>query len=106
MSRELSATSSPKAGRPWESLVGYTAEDLRTHLESLFLPGMTWENRKLWHVDHVVPLFLWDYDGPEHPEFRAAWSLANLRPVWAKENLVKNKRLPTLEDLQRLWGLK
>src|SRR5438552_645270 len=33
-------------------LVGCTVEELKTHIESLFLPGMSWDNRHLWHVDH------------------------------------------------------
>ena len=47
-----------KQGQHWESLVGYTLEDLKLHLESHFLSGMTWENygRNGWHIDHLIPL--------------------------------------------------
>lgn len=33
-----------KGGRHWEDLVNYTQEELMKHLESLFEPGMTWDN--------------------------------------------------------------
>ena len=33
-----------KNGRHWETLTGYTLEELMTHLEGLFTDGMTWDN--------------------------------------------------------------
>lgn len=82
-----------KNGRSWESLVGFTVADLMVHLERQFLKGMTWANRGEWHIDHVVPLDEHSFDSAEHPEFRAAWALTNLRPLWATDNIKKsNKR--------------
>lgn len=83
-----------KRGRKWEALVGYTLADLMRHLERQFLPGMTWENRSEWHIDHIVPLASFKFETPEDPEFRAAWTLTNLRPLWGSDNVKKNaKRL-------------
>lgn len=79
-----------KGGRKWESLVGYTISDLMTHLERQFAKGMTWDNRSEWHIDHIQPLASFKFDSPEDSEFRAAWALTNLRPIWAEENLRKN----------------
>src|SRR3546814_3330220 len=45
-----------KNGRSWEILVGYTVADLMAHLERQFLPGMSWDNRGEWHIDHIRPL--------------------------------------------------
>src|SRR3546814_6097044 len=45
-----------KNGRSWETLVGYTVADLMAHLERQFLPGMSWDNRGEWHIDHIRPL--------------------------------------------------
>lgn len=79
-----------KAGRHWEALVGYALAELMRHLERQFLPGMTWENYgPVWHVDHIVPLSSFHFDSAEHPDFRAAWAITNLRPLWAEENLEK-----------------
>jgi hypothetical protein len=80
-----------KRGRKWESLVGYTLADLMAHLERQFLKGMTWNNRGEWEIDHVVPLALFHFDSAEHPDFRAAWALSNLRPIWADDNRKKNR---------------
>jgi hypothetical protein len=81
-----------KGGRPWESLVGFTIEDLRRHLERQFQPGMGWNNVGEWHVDHIVPLASFQFEDPNDPDFRAAWALTNLRPLWATANLRKGAR--------------
>lgn len=82
-----------KKGRSWEKLVGYTVDDLMRHLERQFLKGMTWENYgPVWHVDHIVADADFAYETPECPDFKAAWALANLRPLWANDNLKKNAR--------------
>lgn len=83
-----------KSRRRWETLVGYTVDDLMRHLERQFLPGMCWSNYGKWHVDHIVPDSSFDYTTPECPDFRAAWALTNLRPLWALDNIRKSdKRL-------------
>lgn len=58
-----------KKGRRWELLVDYTCEELRVHLEERFLPGMTWENRDLWHIDHIIPKAAFNYLHPEDIDF-------------------------------------
>jgi hypothetical protein len=88
-----------KAGRSWEALVGYSLADLRQHLERQFVKGMSWENYgSHWHVDHIVPRSLFSFDSAGHnTDFKACWSLSNLRPLWATENRKKNgKRLHLL----------
>ena len=84
--------SNQKAGRKWEALVGYTLSDLMQHLERQFTAGMTWENRGEWHVDHIRPLCSFEFQTPDCPQFREAWALTNLRPLWAKDNLTKSGR--------------
>jgi hypothetical protein len=83
-----------KAGRSWAGFVDYTLEELVVHLERQFLPGMSWDNRSEWHIDHIVPQSSFRFETPECPGFRTAWSLTNLRPLWAKDNVRKQaKRL-------------
>ncbi len=81
-----------KQGWRWESLVGYTLADLMAHLEAQFLPGMSWENRGEWHIDHIRPLCSFDFQTPDDPQFREAWALTNLQPLWAVDNLRKGGR--------------
>lgn len=82
-----------KDGRHWETLVGYTIDQLRNHLEKQFKPGMTWENRSQWHIDHIIPLSAHNFQSPEDIDFKRAWSLKNLQPMWAKENIKKSNKL-------------
>lgn len=81
-----------KHGHHWESLVDYTLDDLIKHLESQFLPGMTWDNYGEWHIDHIIPVSVFNFDSYDHPDFRRCWALSNLRPMWAKDNFKKGAR--------------
>ena len=81
-----------KAGRHWETLVGYTTSELISHIENLFQAGMTWENMGQWHIDHVKPKSLFNYNMPEDNEFKECWSLENLQPLWEKDNLKKGSK--------------
>ena len=81
-----------KQGRPWETLVGYTREELMEHLESQFQDGMSWDNYGEWHIDHVVLLAYFDYASVDDVEFKDAWSLDNLQPLWAFDNQSKGAR--------------
>jgi hypothetical protein len=77
----------------WESLVGYDTDQLMNHLESQFQPGMTWDNYGEWHIDHIRPISSFEYCSHEDKEFRDCWSLHNLQPLWAHDNLQKGALL-------------
>lgn len=81
-----------RKSRPTWEMLGYSLCDLKSHLERQFLKGMSWDNYGEWHIDHIVPLadFISDYE--PHEAVSRAWHLANLRPVWADENLRKNRK--------------
>ena len=82
-----------KSGRHWEDLVGYTANDLKLHLETLFKQNMSWNNcGNEWHIDHKIPQSWWEYSKPEDSEFKQCWCLANLQPMWAKDNIKKSNK--------------
>lgn len=84
-----------KAGRSTFDLLGFSVDELRTHLESLFHPGMNWENYGEWHVDHIIPLAAHNYQTPDDIDFARAWTLSNLQPLWAAENMSKKDKLAT-----------
>lgn len=82
-----------KNNRSWESLVGYTTEELIAHLESLFKEGMTWDNYgSYWHIDHIRPKSWFLFESTEDQAFKDCWALSNLQPLEATENLRKNNR--------------
>lgn len=78
-----------KGGKSWLSLVDYTLDQLIAHIEKQFLKGMSWENMDTWHIDHIIPLSDFLFSAPSDIEFKRAWSLGNLRPLWGKDNLEK-----------------
>lgn len=95
-----------KSGRHWEGLVGYTMNDLMVHIENLFTDGMTWEHfmKGNIHIDHKIPLILFSFTSPEDEQFRKAWSLKNLQPLWASDNLKKNDKILYPELFFELLG--
>ena len=60
-------------------ILGYSATDLKVHLESLFTDGMTWDNHGEWHIDHIKPVSSFDKD----TQPSVVNSLTNLQPLWA-----------------------
>jgi len=85
-----------KNGRYWEKSVNYNLQDLKNHIEKLFKPGMSWENYGEWHIDHIIPISLWKFESYQDREFKQCWALANLQPLWAEENLIKNNKVENL----------
>lgn len=83
-----------KAGRRWESLIGYTLGDLIKHIESLFKSGMTWNAFLLGQIDihHIIPLHRFQYKTAEEPEFKVCWGLQNLEPLWKSDHIKKHQR--------------
>jgi hypothetical protein len=81
-----------KGGRKWQVIVGFDLAELMAHLEPQFQRGMTWSNHGKWHIDHIRPLCSFEFQTPDDPQFREAWALTNLRPLWARDNLSKGGR--------------
>lgn len=76
--------------------VGIPIDQFKEHLEKQFLDGMTWDNYgedvfkdkvKAWHIDHIIPCNAFDFSNPIH--VKACFYYKNLRPLWAKDNIVK-----------------
>lgn len=76
----------------WEYLVDFTNMQLKKHLENQFKEGMTWENYGEWHIDHITPISAFSFEKTSDVDFKKCWSLSNLRPLWAKENLQKGAK--------------
>ncbi len=75
--------------------LGCTIEFLKQYLESLFQPGMTWENWSNkdghWSIDHIIPLSKADLQNPE--EFYRVNHYTNLRPMWHLDNIRKSNKI-------------
>ena len=84
-----------KNGRHWESLVGYTINQLMEHLKKTMPQGYNWQDfmeGKL-HIDHIIPISAFNFTKPEHINFKRCWGLSNLRLLPAKENRIKKDKI-------------
>ena len=84
-----------KAGRKWGSLVGYTLNDLIDRLKNTMPAGYTWQDflQGKLHIDHIIPISAFNFNCPDHIDFKRCWSLENLRLLPAKENMIKHNKL-------------
>lgn len=81
-----------KNGAHWQFIVGYTVQDLKDHLGSLFQNGMSWGNYGQWHIDHIRPVSLFSFKSYKDKQFKQCWALSNLQPLWAEDNLRKGNK--------------
>lgn len=93
-----------KLGKHWEDLVGYNVGRLKNHLQNTLPLGYVWQDYsdgKL-HIDHIIPISVFNFTKSRHIDFKRCWALSNLRLLPAKENLSKSNKLykpfqPTLK---------
>ncbi|HEI0663050.1 TPA: hypothetical protein SIF69_004123 [Escherichia coli] len=84
--RCIEAIKGVKNWRTKEEL-GYTPEEMRKHIESLWLENMSWENYGEWHIDHIKSIKSFIDDGVT--DIKIINALTNLQPLWAFDNLSK-----------------
>lgn len=77
-----------KNGESTFDYLPYAIEELKFHLEAQFDEKMTWDNYgSYWHIDHIKPHSLFHYTSMNDEAFKKCWSLENLRPLEAKQNM-------------------
>jgi len=84
-----------KAGRHWETIIGYTLKDLIGRLKKTMPENYTWQDflGGELHIDHIVPKSVFNFTKSEHPDFKRCWALENLQLLPAKENHKKSNKL-------------
>lgn len=78
----------PQRGRTRE-ILGCEWDELKTHMESRFTEGMSWDNYGSWHVDHIIPLS----SATSEAELVRLCHFTNLQPLWAADNIRKGARI-------------
>lgn len=75
-----------------KELLGYDAEELKNHIESLWTENMNWENwGKEWEIDHIYPLSQYLKEGETRPHIING--LNNLQPLTKIKNRKKSNKL-------------
>lgn len=72
-----------------QSTLKYLGCDWKTfkeHIQSQFKDGMTWENRSLWDLDHVIPIS----EGKTKEDFILLSHYTNFQPLWREDNIKKS----------------
>jgi hypothetical protein len=74
-----------------EQIIGLGFNEYKRYIENQFESWMSWDNWGLhtWHIDHIVPLSF----AKTEEEIYLLWHYTNLRPISAKENLVKSNKI-------------
>ncbi len=77
--------------RSTKDLIGCSEIELKEHIESQFIDGMTWENHGFygWHLDHKIPLS----SAKTMDELYSLCHYTNLQPLWWQDNLSKGNRI-------------
>ena len=68
-----------------QSMLGYSAVQLKHNIEKQFKEGMSWENYGEWEIDHKLPLT--SFNKSSIPSVVNA--LSNLQPLWKEDNMKK-----------------
>ena len=77
-------------------VLGYSATDLKHHIEKQFTTGMNWENHGQfgWHIDHKIPL----NSAKTEDEIYKLCHYTNLQPLWWRDNISKGDKLPETKN--------
>jgi hypothetical protein len=76
-------------GKRTKEIVGLDKMDFKLYIQNKFLDGMSWENYGEWHLDHIKPLC----SAKDNEEALLLNHYTNLQPLWAEDNLRKNRKL-------------
>jgi hypothetical protein len=71
------------------NIVGCTPQELKSYLEKKFLNGMSWYNKNIWHINHIIPLS----SARSEDEFYSLCHYTNLQPLWGEDNIRKGNKI-------------
>jgi hypothetical protein len=69
-------------------ILGCSFEEFKIHIEKQFVEGMNWENRHLWHLDHIIPVSL----AVDEEHLIKLNHYTNFQPLWASDNIRKSNK--------------
>lgn len=83
-----------------EKVLGYSSKEFHEHMKSLYTEDMTVDKRCDVHIDHIIPVSLFVKSGAFEgsaeevlKQVRLCWSLPNLRPMRASDNIRKGAKI-------------
>lgn len=83
-------------------LIGCSLVQLKRHIESQFLLGMTWENRGVvWELDHIIPCRMFNFT--RQTDIWKCFHYRNLQPLWKWANRAKGCQVFNEQRLRELY---
>lgn len=73
-----------------DEVLGYSKEDFISHIESTMQPGMSFDDRSQWQIDHILPVAWFVKNKVPHPELVNC--LHNLKDEWRSDNQSKGSK--------------
>lgn len=67
------------------NLLGYSDSEFKIHIENQFTGNMSWENRKSFEIDHIIPIVAFLDETP----LSIVSALDNLKPMDPYDNVMK-----------------
>ena len=74
-------------------MLGCSIEEAFSYIQSLFRGNMSWENRDLWDIYHIIPLAM----AKTIEELESLCHYTNLQPLWKEDH-----RKKTIMDMQKI----
>ncbi len=75
-----------------ERLLGCSFKEFIEYVKDQFKPGMSMNNYGgAWHIDHIIPCSAFDLT--KESQIRQCFHFTNMRPLWAKANMRKGKKI-------------
>jgi len=108
INQQLKKSSISKSCKSISSILKYSINDFKAHIESLFEPWMNWNNHGqyranewdnnnnktwVWQIDHITPQSCFKIKSINCEELQKCWALNNLRPYSAKQNNIDRNRI-------------
>ena len=74
----------------WEKILGFTKKDLLNYFEKKY--GISVLDKDI-HIDHIIPISLYNFSSYNDEEFKKCWNMRNLRPISSNENQRKSNKI-------------
>ena len=84
----LSRKGYSKKSRSYE-ILGTDYDSFIKYIEDQFVEGMSWDNRKEWHLDHIVPISF----AQTEEDIIKLNHYTNFRPLWGIENMKRGNNV-------------
>lgn len=75
-----------------EELLGCTITEAKLHIENQFINGMSWDRRRSFVIDHIIPVAAFDLRDAEESKWAFNWR--NLQPMNPHDNATKSDNIP------------